>query len=110
MYALTLPSWIPILCGKYAAANAHSDEAVALAEEKGSLMWKALGTVARGCVLALTSKASDAVQMINDGITVDQHSGCLGTYQTWPEHSLDEGRSWMKQSILDKDKLERRLG
>ena len=48
MYALTLPSWIPILCGKYAAANAHSDEAVALAEEKGTLMWKALGTVHAG--------------------------------------------------------------
>ena len=75
MYALTLPSWIPILCGKYAAANAHSDEAVALAEEKGTLMWKALGTVTRGCVLALTSKASDAVQMINDGITAWRSTG-----------------------------------
>ena len=58
MYALTLPSWISILCGEYAAANAHSDEAVALAEEKGTLFWKAQGTVPRGCVLALTSKAS----------------------------------------------------
>ena len=75
MYALTLPSWIPILCGKYAAANAHSDEAVALAEEKGTLTWKALGTVTRGCVLALTSKASDAVQMINDGITAWRSTG-----------------------------------
>jgi len=75
MYALTLPSWIPILCGKYAAANAHSDEAVALAEEKGTLMWKALGTVTRGCVLALTSNASDAVQMIKAGITAWQSTG-----------------------------------
>ena len=40
-------------------------------------MWKALGTVARGCVLALTGKASDAVQMINDGITVDQSLDAL---------------------------------
>src|SRR5262249_28430411 len=63
MYALTLPSWIPILCGKYAAANAHSDEAVALAEEKGALFWKALGTLPRGCVLALTSEVSESGQI-----------------------------------------------
>ena len=75
MYALTLPSWIPILCGKYAVANAHSDEAIALAEEKGALSWKALGTVPRGCVLALTGKASNAVQMINAGITAWRSTG-----------------------------------
>ena len=75
MYALTLPSWIPILCGRYAAANARSDEAVALAEEKGAVMWKALGTVTRGCVFALTSNASDAVQMINAGITAWRSTG-----------------------------------
>ena len=76
MYALTLPSWISILCGEYAAANAHSDEAVALAEEKGStLFWKTLGTLPRGCVLALTGKASDAVQMINAGITAWRSTG-----------------------------------
>jgi predicted ATPase len=76
MYALTLPSWIPILCGKYAAANAHSDEAIALAEEKGiTLFWKTLGTVPRGCVLALTGKASDAVQIINAGITAWRSTG-----------------------------------
>ena len=30
-----------IFCGNYAAANAHADELVALADEKGSLFWKA---------------------------------------------------------------------
>ena len=48
MYALTLPSWIDILCGNYAAANAHSDEVVALVDGKGTLFWKALGVVPRG--------------------------------------------------------------
>jgi predicted ATPase len=66
------------LCGKYAAANAYSDEAIALAEEKGTLFWKTLGTVPRGCVLALTGKASDAVQMINAGITAWRSTG--GTF------------------------------
>ena len=41
------------------------DELVALADEKGALFWKALGMMHRGCVLALTGKASDAVQMID---------------------------------------------
>ena len=38
-------------------------------------MWKALGTVTRGCVFALTSNASDAVQMIKAGITAWQSTG-----------------------------------
>jgi predicted ATPase len=45
-------------------ANAEADELVALADEKGSLFWKTLGMLIQGYVLALTSKASDAVQMI----------------------------------------------
>jgi predicted ATPase len=75
MYALTLPSWIPILCGNYAAANAHSDEVIALAGEIGTSFWKALGTVPRGCILALTGKASDAVQTISAGITAWRSTG-----------------------------------
>jgi predicted ATPase len=35
-----------------------------LADEKGSLLWKTLGMLNQGYLLALTSKASDAVQMI----------------------------------------------
>ena len=63
------------MCEKYAAANAHSDEAVALSQEKGALFWKACGTVPRGCVLALTSKVLDAVQMINAGINAWRSTG-----------------------------------
>ena len=33
------------------------------------MFWKAFATAQRGCVLALTGKASDAVQTINTGIT-----------------------------------------
>ena len=63
MYALTIASLTHILCGNYAAANAQADEVVALADEKGALFWKAFGMMNQGCVLALTGKASDAVQM-----------------------------------------------
>ena len=34
-------SYDPIFCGNYAAANAHLDELVALADEKDAAMWKA---------------------------------------------------------------------
>src|SRR5271170_8356889 len=37
-----------------AAANAQLDECVALAEEKGSLFFKAMATGLRGCVLAVS--------------------------------------------------------
>ena len=35
---------------------------VALADEKSASFWKACGTTLQGCVLALTSKAADAIQ------------------------------------------------
>jgi hypothetical protein len=53
------------LCGNYAAANVQVDELIALADERGSPYWKALGTAARGWVFALTGKASDAVRAIH---------------------------------------------
>ena len=64
-----------IFCGNYAAANALADELVALADEKGALFWKAIGMIVQGCVLALTGKASDAVQMITSGITACRSTG-----------------------------------
>ena len=39
-------SFTHIYCGNYAAANAHADELVALADEKGALFWKACRNVA----------------------------------------------------------------
>jgi predicted ATPase len=57
-----------IYCGQYGRAKAQVDEAIALANEKGSLIWKALGKTGRGCVLALVGEASDAVQIISSGL------------------------------------------
>ena len=75
MYALVHAPLTHILCGNYATANAQSDELVALADEKGALLWKAFGMMNQGCVLALTGKASDAVQMITSGITAFRSTG-----------------------------------
>jgi predicted ATPase len=75
MYALGHVSFPLIFCGNYATANALVDELVALAGQKGSLFWKSLGMMHQGGVLALTGKASDAVQMITSGITASRSTG-----------------------------------
>ena len=75
MYALYNTSLTHILGGNYAAAKAEADELVALADEKGALLWKAWGMMNQGCVLALTGKASDAVHKITSGITAVRPTG-----------------------------------
>jgi predicted ATPase len=63
------------LCGNYAVAAAHAQELFALANEKGAPLWKAGGMMFQGCVLAMTGKASNAVQMITPGITAYRSTG-----------------------------------
>jgi class 3 adenylate cyclase/predicted ATPase len=75
MYALVHALLIHIQCGNYAAANAEADELVALANEKGALFWKAHGMSMQGCILAVTSKAAEAVQMITSGIAAWRSTG-----------------------------------
>jgi predicted ATPase len=79
MYALFHASVIHTHCGNYATANAFVDELLALADEKSALFWKALGMLWRGCLLALTGKASDAVQTITSGITAFRSTGATVT-------------------------------
>jgi class 3 adenylate cyclase/predicted ATPase len=75
MYALLLASMTHVICGNFAEANAIVDELIALSDETGSLFWGAWGVMQRGCVLALTGKASDAVQSITSGITAFRSTG-----------------------------------
>jgi predicted ATPase len=75
MYTLNFIPLTYIYCGDYAAAKAQADEVVALADEKGSLFWKAFGMMNQGWLFALTGKASDAVQMITSGITAWRSTG-----------------------------------
>jgi class 3 adenylate cyclase/predicted ATPase len=75
MYAQFHTSLTNILCAKYATANTQSSEAVRLADEKGAVIWKALGTMEKGCVLALSGRASEAIQMITSGIGTYRSTG-----------------------------------
>jgi class 3 adenylate cyclase/predicted ATPase len=77
MFALFFTTVTRFFCGNYAAASALSDELVTLAEETGSLYWKAQGMLTRGDLFALTGKASDAVHMITSGITASRLTGAI---------------------------------
>jgi predicted ATPase len=75
MTALAITFVIDIFLGDYATANTKADELIPLADEKRAPFWKA-GTIAhRGCVLALTGKASDAIQVITSGVTALRETG-----------------------------------
>ncbi len=59
-------------CGNYVAANALSDELVALADQKGTPYWKLVGMLRQGWLLALGGKAADAIQVITSSLTAKQ--------------------------------------
>ncbi|MFY9840769.1 MAG: hypothetical protein WAK55_30735, partial [Xanthobacteraceae bacterium] len=75
MLALCFTSLTYSLSGNYSAANARLDENRVLANEKGAALWKAFGMLSQGCVLALTSKSSDAVQTITAGLAEFRATG-----------------------------------
>jgi class 3 adenylate cyclase/predicted ATPase len=104
-------AWTPIpliYCGNYAAGSERVNEAVALADEKGSLFWKATGIRLQGWLFALTGKASNAVQMINSGITALQPTGATLSMPWYLSHLAhahaqlgqhDEARRCIDQAI-----------
>ena len=75
MPALFMTSIPYTLCGNRAAAAAQAQELVAVAEEKGSVFWKAPGMVSQGCVLALTGTASDAIEILISWMTALRTTG-----------------------------------
>jgi predicted ATPase len=75
LFALAATSLTHILCGNHAEANIQSDEAVALADEKGLSAWKGWGMMNEGCVSALTNKSSDAVRTMAAGISTWRSTG-----------------------------------
>jgi class 3 adenylate cyclase/predicted ATPase len=75
MFALIVTSFHHIWRGDYATAYRQSHELLALAEEKGASLMKAMGMLIQGCLLALTGDAWKAVQMITSGISALRSTG-----------------------------------
>ena len=75
MFALHHASLSHVQFGNYAAASADAVELVSLADEKDALLWRSLGISVQGWLLALTGKASDAIQAITTGVTALRSTG-----------------------------------
>ena len=75
IYALAATSVPQLLVGNCASVNAQTDEAVAIAEEKSEVFWKAWGRILQGSVLDLTGKPSEAVHQITSGIAAYKSTG-----------------------------------
>jgi predicted ATPase len=75
MYALSHGCFAYYQSGNYASATGVFDELVPLAEQKGTLFWKAFGMMNQGCAFALSGQPSDAVRMITFGLSARQSTG-----------------------------------
>jgi predicted ATPase len=70
MYGLIHAAYVHLFRGNYRAVSTLAEEAEALAEEKGALLWKGAGIMKQGCVLAVTGHAADAARMITNGMNL----------------------------------------
>jgi len=86
MFALSHAAILYTLCGDHTAAAAHAQELVALAEEKGSLFWQALGMIAGGCLLVLTGRASEATEILVSGMAAYRTPGATGWMPLYLSH------------------------
>ena len=98
LFALFWTSLTQIFCGNYATATKEHDELIALADEKGSLYWKAYCTSLQGCLFALTGKASDAIQRITSGVAALRSAG---TAFWMPLHSSYLAKAYAALSKFD---------
>jgi predicted ATPase len=83
MYVLNFSAWTHIHCGNYATTNAFIGEFSTLKDQTGSVFWGAWGMMQQGCLLALTGKASDAVQTVTSGVTAMRSTGTTMWMPFW---------------------------
>ena len=75
MYALLLASFTHTFCGNYATGTALVNEVTALADEKGSLVTKAIGKLVQAEIFALNDNATAALQSNIYGLNALRQSG-----------------------------------
>ena len=75
MNVLAITSYVYVFCGSYVVANAQVGELASLAEEKGSLYWKAFAMWFQGWLLSVADKAAEAVQILTSGLTAWRSTG-----------------------------------
>lgn len=75
MFALSHASLTLLHCGDLAKTHAFTDELIAVAEDKGTLYWKAYGQVLQGWTQVLTGDAAAAVERIGAGLAAIRSTG-----------------------------------
>jgi predicted ATPase len=95
MFALALASVHHVHCGNYVAAKAEADELVVLHEER-TFFYKTVGRLNQGCVLAVSGKASDAVELIISGITTWRSTGAT-LFMPWFLSNLARAHAELSQ-------------
>ena len=86
MYALLLPSFTHTFCGNYGTATTLVKEVTALADEKGSLITRAIATLIQADILALNNNATAALQSNIDGLSAFRPTGqtlFIPMYLSW---------------------------
>jgi class 3 adenylate cyclase/predicted ATPase len=96
MYSLYFTSYAFIHCGDYQAADAQLTELIPLATEKNAAQWRGGGLMHRGCIQALTGKASDAIAMIPAGIAAWKSSGSI-VFVPWYVAHMAKARAKLGQ-------------
>jgi predicted ATPase len=82
-FALCVASFAQIFCGHYARTNTQLDECDVLADDKGSVFWKAFSTSLHGCASAWSGQPAGAVHMITTGITAFRSTGTTLWMPLW---------------------------
>jgi predicted ATPase len=85
LFALSCTAITLVCCRDHAGAAANTDECIALAQEKVPFM-KMFAAGWRGCVLAQTGRASDAVQAISPAIAGMREIGVSTWGTAWLTH------------------------
>ena len=83
MFALALTPQAHFLSANYATARAANDKLLALAYDKNARYWKAVGTVLKGNLFAVTGRTLDAIQEITSGLTAFRSTGATLYVPSW---------------------------
>jgi predicted ATPase len=86
MLTLSVTARTLLFCRYYEAAKAQCDEGWALADQKGSSMWKPIATFMVGAILAFTDNPTDAIQTMTSGLAAHQLTGATLLIPFWSSH------------------------
>jgi predicted ATPase len=75
MFALSATSWAYVFTEDLATAQANADELAVLADQKGSLHWKASAMMTKAWILALTGRPTEALRMLTERRAVSEATG-----------------------------------